>query len=1150
MSKFVHLSVHSEYSMHDSIVRIPDLVSLAVNEGMFAVALTDYQNMHGFVKFYDAARAAGIKPILGAELNLAGYGLTADQVAAPLIALAMNNRGLFNVQQLVSSSFKAHDRGAVTLDELEIHNEGVLILSGGTNGPIGRAVHRNRVDEARAYIARLQSIFPDRFYLQVSRTGRERDEEFLRFSVATADQLNLPLVATCDVIMLAKSDRYFQDVRARIHAKSSVNDRNYVDPFGDDQYFHSQQSVSALFHDLPDAIENSVHIAQRCNVEINQTEHFLPEVPHKSQDISDEEELIQKAKAGLSDFLSDHANALDHPEGAYWERLDYELDTINSMGFAGYFLIVADLVNWARKQDIPIGVRGSGTASLVGFSLQLTGIDPMQYELLFERLLNKERVTMPDYDIDICAMRRDEVVRYVLELFGRERCASICTFQTLKASAVIYAVARALGIHRTRAEALVDYIDRGTLQETFETNVDFRTTITTSEEYGELYRIALPLEGLVSTTGTHPGGIVITPTEVENYVPVYTDGAYGLVRTHLDKDDVESIGLVKFDFLGLKTRTVIDQTVKTINKSHDGDPFDVEEIPQGDAKTYELIRACETSGVFQLESSGMRNTIQLLQPERLDDLCVLIALYRPGPLESGVIEKYAERKKDHTKIRYTHASLRDVLDRTYGLIVYQEDVMNVSRRLAGFSLGNADAMRYAMAKKNRVRMQKMRADFLEGATANDIDRHVADSVFNEMDSFASYAFNKSHAVGYAVVAYQTAFLKANYPCEFMAALITSEIKDGNKTRFLSHLNNVSKLGIHLLPPSINDSTFGFVASTNSIRFGLGAIKRVGSDVIVSICTERDQSGPYKSLADFCDRVDLKSANQNVIEALIDAGTFDIVRPSTESVVEKRSQLLSELEACFELAKLTQENRKAGIIELFDDVEPVAESSRQDNVLLTIDDVLEREREALGITFTRTARSLVEREFNTIATQRIDNLIYRKSKFIDTVPGEVVEVVERMTRTNKPMIILRLKDNDAQVAVFFFRNLKSLRQLQPGDFVIVEGEVTPSRQVQSEMQILGQRLWTITSYRTHKKAAVELSIGIKDISDDWISQVESIMATNPRHRGRPVKLCVQDEDRTYRLTCGAQWKLPVEDNLLLTLMDRFGENQIRVSYDGT
>jgi DNA polymerase-3 subunit alpha len=920
VSQFVHLRLHTEYSLLDGIVRVPELMAAVAQARMPAIALTDQSNLFAMVKFYKEAQAAGVKPLIGVDAWIREAGERTPP--SRIVFLCQNLIGYRHLTQLVTRSFlEGQSRGIPLMDRawLSVSSlEGLIVLSGGAEGDIGQALVRGKPEEALRALARWQALCADRFYLEVQRTGRAGEEAYSDAVLDLARVQGAPAVATNDVRFLLRAEFEAHEARVCIREGALLADSSRARRYSEEQYLKTPAEMSALFADAPELLANSVEIAKRCSLEIKLGSSMLPAYPVPAGSTT-EQFLREEAQRGLLMRLEKaRSKGGKSPDFAGYEaRLALELGVICSMGFAGYFLIVADFIRWAREHGVPVGPgRGSGAGSLVAFVLGITDLDPIEHDLLFERFLNPERVSMPDFDVDFCMEGRDRVIEYVANKYGRERVSQIITYGTLAAKAVIRDVGRVLGHNYgyvDKIAKLVPFEIGITLDKALEQEEELRRLYTGDAEVRELIDLARSLEGLARNAGTHAGGVVIAPSVLTDFTPLYCEEGSSTPVTQFDKDDVEAAGLVKFDFLGLRTLTIIDWAVRDINaaRAASGEPpLSMGTLPMDDPATYQLLKSCKTTAVFQLESRGMKDLIRRLQPDRFGDIVALVALFRPGPLQSGMVDDFIARKHDTTgaTIDYLHPDLKPVLAATYGVILYQEQVMQIAQILAGYTLGGADLLRRAMGKKKAEEMAKQRSVFVSGAVARGVREAQATMIFDLMEKFAGYGFNKSHSAAYALLSYQTAWLKAHYPAAFMAAVLSSDMDKTDKVVTLMDECVSMQLTVH--PPDVNESQYAFqVAGPASIRFGLGAIKGVGESAVQAIVDERSANGAYRSLPDLCRRIDLQRVNKRVFEALIKSGSLDHLGPN-------RATLTAELERAMHLGEQNSRAMSVGQVDLF------------------------------------------------------------------------------------------------------------------------------------------------------------------------------------------------------------------------------------------
>jgi DNA polymerase III subunit alpha len=937
---FVHLHVHSEYSLVDSTIRIDRLVAGCAQAGMPAVALTDQVNLFALVKFYAAAEKAGIKPIAGADVWIAD---PADR-AKPhrLTLLCQDLEGYRNLSRLLSKAWSDGRHGDFALIEAEwlfAANQGLIVLAG-RESDIGKLLLSGHDDTVSACIGTWLHHFPDRYYLELVRTQRADEEAFIAAAVNLAIALDIPAVASNDVRFLEQDDFEAHEARVCIHDGRVLADPKRPRSYSSEQYLKSPAQMIELFADLPQAIENTVELAKRCNLELSFGTYFLPDFPIPKDHTLDSWTRSQ-SREGLAARLAAHGAAAGFSVEDYRSRLETEVDVIVAMGFPGYFLIVADFINWAKRHDIPVGPgRGSGAGSVVAWALGITDIDPLRYGLLFERFLNPERVSMPDFDIDFCMDKRDRVIEYVATKYGRDHVSQIITFGTMAAKAVLRDSGRVLSMPYGQVDRIAKLIPMRPLdlslqdalgrseksrKEPDRVVAEFKNEYETDDAVRELVDLALKLENLTRNAGKHAGGVVIAPGPLTDYAPLYSEAGGDGVVTQYDKDDVEKVGLVKFDFLGLRTLTIIDWAVKAINlrrARHAEAALDISQLALDDAAVYTLFKRAQTIAVFQFESRGMQGMLKDAKPDRFEDLIALGALYRPGPMD--LIPSYCKRKHGTETIEYPDQRVEPVLRETYGIMVYQEQVMQMAQIVGGYSLGGADLLRRAMGKKKVEEMARHRAIFREGAAKNGVDERMADAVFDTMEKFAGYGFNKSHAAAYALVSYQTAWLKTHYPAEFMAAVLSADMDNTDKV--VNLLSEARAIGLEVLPPDINASGYKFHAldandpraASKTIRYGLGALKGVGEGAIENVVLAREGGGAFRDLGDFCVRVDAQKINKRTLEALILSGSMD-------ALASNRASLMTQLPEAMRAAEQQARNALAGQNDMFGAASPAAVS---------------------------------------------------------------------------------------------------------------------------------------------------------------------------------------------------------------------------------
>ncbi|MDX2504695.1 MAG: DNA polymerase III subunit alpha, partial [Gammaproteobacteria bacterium] len=920
-NQFIHLNLHTEFSLVDGIVRLKPLIKAVQDAGMPAIAVTDQSNLYALVKLYQACLGAGIKPVIGADLWLNNHAEPAKPFR--LLVLCKNNTGYLNLKKLISRSYlQGQHLGKAMIEQSWLsENASGLIALLGKESDVGRLLLEGKDSDAEHAVKYYQELFPDSLYLELQRTSRAGDETFLHRCVKLAGQLSLPVVATNAVRFLHKDDFSAHEARVCVNQGRVLADKHRPHDYSDEQYFKSSEEMLELFADIPEALENSVEIAKRCNVTLHLGENFLPSFPIP-EGLSMDEYFRQLSHDGLNKrFVQLFGEQFDDHKGVYLEkiklyreRLDIELDVITQMGFPGYFLIVADFIHWSKENHVPVGPgRGSGAGSLVAYALTITDLDPLQYDLLFERFLNPERVSMPDFDIDFCMEGREKVIQYVAETYGRDRVSQIITFGSMAAKAAIRDVGRVQGQGYGFVDSLAKLIpmDIGiTIKQALLQEEELQRRYDNDDVVHELIDMALALEGITKNVGKHAGGVVISPSDINDFSPVYCEQGSQSIVTQYDKNDVETVGLVKFDFLGLKTLTVIDWALAIINakKKKNGEKeVDIVQIDLSDRPSFNSLKASNTTAVFQLESRGMKDLIKRLQPDCFEDIVALVALFRPGPLQSGMVDDFIDRKHGRKKVEYPHPSLEPILKPTYGTILYQEQVMQISQILAGYTLGGADLLRRAMGKKKPEVMAQQRSIFEDGSVNNGVDKALATHIFDQMEKFAAYGFNKSHSAAYALVSYQTLWLKTHYVEAFMAAVLSADMDNTDKVVIV--IEECRDAGLNVVAPNVNLSQYKFSVSDNDeVVYGLGAIKGVGEGAIESIINGR-KNGFYKDLQDFCNRIDLRRCNKRVMETLVKAGALD-------SFGNSRATLLNAIPKATKAADQFAKAHNAGQADLF------------------------------------------------------------------------------------------------------------------------------------------------------------------------------------------------------------------------------------------
>lgn len=1183
-ASFIHLRVHSEYSLVDGIVRLDDLVARCVTNNMPAVAITDVCNLYALIKFYKAAQAVGIKPVCGVDFQLAGK--TTEDVPTSLCVLAQNLKGYKNLVALISRAWlegqklSSHHRGTALIqrDWLRQHSEGLIVLSGGRHGDIGYALVGGRDADAKRLLQEWMHDFPGRFYLELQRTGREHEEDYLHKAVALAEQYQCPVVATNDVRFLARDDFEAHEARVCINDGRVLDDPRRERRYSEEQYLKSPAEMAELFSDIPEALANSIEIAKRCSLELELGKAFLPNYP-VPEGLTLEQYFEQVAMEGLREryklILKPDDPARAEKERTYEERLRFELKIINQMGFAGYFLVVMDFIRWAKNNDIPVGPgRGSGAGSLVAYSLGITDLDPLQYDLLFERFLNPERVSMPDFDVDFCMDGRDRVISYVSDRYGRDAVSQIITFGTMAAKAVVRDVARVQGKSYGLADKLSKMIPFAvdmTLDLAYEQEETLREFLKADSEAQEIWDMAKQLEGITRNVGKHAGGVVIAPSKLIDFAPLHCDEDGNGVVTQYDKNDVEEAGLVKFDFLGLRTLTIIDWTVKMINhrRAARGETLiDINHIPLDDKPTYELLKRGETTAVFQVESRGMKDLIKRLKPDNIEDMTALLALFRPGPLESGMVDSFVKRKHGEEAVaypdpQYQHECLQPILQPTYGVIVYQEQVMQIAQELAGYTLGGADLLRRAMGKKKPEEMAKQREVFARGASDKGVNPDLAMKIFDLVEKFAGYGFNKSHSAAYAVVSYQTAWLKTHYPAEFMAATLSSELHNTDKIVML--IEECRAMGLVVRSPDVNEGEYMFtVDEAGEIIYGLGALKGLGEGPVESLIKARTEK-PFTDLFDFCARIDGRKLNKRAMEALIRSGSLDTLGPviagqdpALASEVDRtRAILWQTLADAVQAAEQSAQNQSSGIADLFGgslSVEPSGSTQAGDVYAryrqarpLSVRERLKGEKETLGLYLTGHPIDEYENELRQFASTRIADL--RPDRAAQQVAGLVVSMTVRKTRRGD-MAVLLLDDRSGRIeATLYSEAFREHRdKLVKDTLLIVEGVVAHD-EFKGEPSLRVNTVRTVLEARKQGVRSLRVKMAPRDLGRGFEKQLEKLLQP---YRGGNCSLVIDCrlQEAQGLVELGEPWRIHPEDELLLKLRECYGSKNVDLIYHTT
>ena len=1146
MASFVHLRLHSEYSLIDGLLRVRPALNRVAELGMPAVAITDHHNFFGLVKAYKAAAELGLKLIVGADLHV--LDPHDEERHHELCLLAQNETGYRNLMLLLSLSYQRGQhlgRPRVTQAWVKEYAEGVIALSGGRQGDIGQALLNGREADARAALTQWQRCLPNRFYLELQRTGRAGEEDYLHAAVALATECSCPVVATNDVRFLEADEFDAHEARVCIGDGRTLDDPRRLRAYSDQQYLRSAEEMAELFSDIPEALENSVEIARRCSVSLTLGQPFLPNFPVPKEETI-EAYLGRLSHEGLQRRFPDWD---EQRLGPYRARLEFELTTINQMGFPGYFLVVMDFIRWAKDQDIPVGPgRGSGAGSLVAYALEITDLDPIEYDLLFERFLNPERVSMPDFDVDFCMERRDEVIEYVAQTYGRRAVSQIITFGTMAAKAVVRDVARVQGKPyglADRMSKLIPFEVGMTLSKALEQEDQLVQLLEEDSSAQEIWDMAVQLEGLTRNAGKHAGGVVIAPSKLTDFSPIYCDEDGGGVVTQYDKNDVEEAGLVKFDFLGLRTLTIIQWAIQMIDARAEK-ALDIDRLPLDDPEVFRMLQSGDTTAVFQLESRGMKELIKNLRPDCFEDIIALVALFRPGPLQSGMVENFIDRKHGREPLaypdaQYQHEWLKPILEPTYGIILYQEQVMQIAQVLAGYTLGGADLLRRAMGKKKPMEMAKQRSVFEDGAAAQGIDPMLAIKIFDLVEKFAGYGFNKSHSAAYALVSYQTAWLKTHHPAEFMAAVMSSEID--NTDKLLTFRDESRRMGLTVQAPSIQTGEYAFsVDDEGQIRYGLGAIKGLGEGPISSLLAARED-GPFKSLFDLCARTDPRKVNRRALEALIKSGALD-------ELGLERWVMLAALDDAIKGAEQVASNTAAGIDDLFGEVIAMADDAEDPYKEhrgarpWSLMELLNAEKESLGCFLSGHPMEAYEAEVRKFAPRRIRELQANNQA---VVAGLILDI--RTIKTQRgPMAVLTLDDGSGQIEATVYNDVFTEHRdlLQKDRIVLLDGKL----QVDDFNSGLAIRTKTVRSLEQARKAKVS-QLRLRVPSHRVDERFNTLLANTLRSAAGgqcPVVMEYVQPKGSVAVRLGGTWRVHPSDALLDELRIAVGNDAVDWVYE--
>ncbi|QPJ62877.1 MAG: DNA polymerase III subunit alpha [Candidatus Nitronauta litoralis] len=1152
-SDFVHLHVHTHFSLLDSSLRHEDLFKRAAEFKMPAVAMTDHSNLFGALEFFQGAKKHGLKPIIGCEVYVAPESRLKKEKDANhqlrdasyhLLLLAKNDRGYKNLLELVTRAYLEgfYYKPRIDKELLASNADGLIALSCCNRGEIAHNLGKENLPRATKVAQQYMEIMgPDNFYLELQDHGQDWQKKINRELITLGKNLNLPLVATNNCHYLEKSDFRAHEILLCLQTGKTMDDQYRMRYPSDEYYFKSPEEMKEVFKDVPEAIENTIKIAERCNVEIETGIDNLPEYP-VPEGYTLHTYLIEISRKGLEERFSEFkALGLEFDKKPYEERLEEELHIIEKMGYPGYFLIVWDFIHYAKVNDIPVGPgRGSAAGSLVAYCLRITDLDPMQYDLLFERFLNPERVSMPDIDIDFCIHGREKVIEYVSKKYGGNQFVTqIITFGSMNAKGVLRDVGRVLGMPYGDVDKIAKLVPNKlniTLAEAFKEESKFKSMRKENKQVDELLDIAVSLEGLPRHCSTHAAGVVISPKPLTEFCALYK-GGNDEITTQFSMNNIEKLGLLKMDFLGLRTLTVIDNALKLL-KSSTGLDLDINAIRKDDAETFKLLGEGRTLGVFQLESSGMRDLLVKMKPDCFEDIIALLALYRPGPLESGMIDDYVKRKHGTMEEKYDLPQLEAILKETHGVILYQEQVMKIANVLAGFTLGDADLLRRAMGKKKPEEMARQREKFMEGSHSNKVPEKKAKKIFDLMEKFAGYGFNKSHSAAYALISYQTAYLKAHHPLPFFGALITSEMDNTDKV--IRYFNDCRESDINILPPDVNEGQCDFSISGDKLLFGLGAIKNVGAKAIDSIIETREELGRFNSIKQFCENVDLGQVNRRVIESLIKSGACD-------SFEESRAVMVKNLQVYMDLGQARQRDREMGQSSLFDGIQE-SESDLMSASIKKVEDWSERDRlkyekETLGFYVSGHPLNRFQRDMAWFSNATTASIAESSNGAKVTLAGIPARVITKVTRKGDKMGLVTLEDLQGTVELTVWPDIyeRCATLLEDDQPILVKGKVE-SGDVQGTKVIVDE-IFLLEDYKNHFQGKVSIDIRTLGLESSTLKSLHEVLA---HHRGQnqvKVRFIFPDQDQHTR-TLLMDLTVNPTDDLIAQVEEVVGKGAIR------
>ena len=1141
MKYFTHLHLHTSYSLNSGTIKIDDLINIAKKNNISSLAMTDYLNIFGAVKFYNKCIRARVKPIIGCEIPLV---IEQNNRIDNIVLLCQNINGYYNLNKILSFIHKSRSSTlGASLELLKKYNTDLICLSGARNGLCGVNVLQTPINVTRNRIESISKIFSDRFYIEIDRTNRANEIEYNNVALSCAKDLSLPIVASNDVLFINDTDYEANEVKVSIIQKTKLEDRANQDEYSPDQYFKSQDEMLSLFRDQTSALKNISNIIERCNFKFPKFKYHLPTFSNPTKK-DDDKYFRDLCYEGLDKYLK----SKDSDSRKYTDRLDKEISVIKKMGFASYFLIVQEFIAWAKDNDVPVGPgRGSGAGSLVAFVLGITNIDPLKYNLLFERFLNPERISMPDFDIDFCMNKRQKVIDHIINTYGQDKVSQIITYNTLSARAVIRDVGRVLDY----SYGFVDYIAKLipftlgiTIDDALKVSKELKSEYKTRDDVKVLIDLAKKIEGLPRGAGTHAAGIVISPTDITDFMPIYSLEDKNELITQFDKDDIESLGLVKFDILGLTTLTIIDETLKMISHNHES--ISLNSIPLDDQKVFNLLKNKMTTGIFQLESLGMKKYMAQLQPDRFEDIVALVALYRPGPLGTNMVDDFIANKHG-AEIKYEHPLLENILSETNGLILYQEQVMEIAKSLGNYTLGDADLLRRAMGKKKQKEMENHRSRFIDGCSKNKISEDIARSIFDKMEKFAGYGFNKSHSVAYALLSYQTAYLKAYYPTEFFSAALSSDMD--NTSKIINLLAACNESDIKINPPNINSSTYNFKPSDDkSINYGLCAIKGVGENAAKHITEVRLKDGLFIDISDFCSRINLSTVNSGTIESLISSGCFDSISEESRTYnSENLNRLISQ-------GLKTQLDLASGQNELF--ASQVNATTRMKVKKISIippsNDELIRERKVLGYYLSshpiiKYKKELIEMKLKDIL--QVKNYIVNNTltKITTTISGVILDSRSQKIGKNKYINIFKVDDGSQCINISFFEEkyLKYKNIIREDTILFFNGEVFID-DYDSQLSMRVESVFTLDTAREKYSKYLKIVLSSDHVSKEKIYNIKEIISRNNTGKTKVI-LSYKNRDVIVPVSSKEDIYVSINDNLLSEIRSIAGNENVEIKY---